>query len=197
MNRRHLLLAPLLLGACSVLPERPYAQRRDWPMTVQRPVILPPKRGGPVLLVRSVAAAPGLEDRGLHAVQPDGSMAVAYYEQWISPPAQALEQAMRQWLGGAGLFAAVLATGSRLDADYVLEAELTALWTDVATQRAVAGLAYAVLEQRGSKPVVRAQRTLSASAAVAGPEAPALVDAQCRALADICVQLDRDMTAFR
>jgi cholesterol transport system auxiliary component len=197
MNRRHLLLTPLLLGACSVLPERPYAQRRDWPMTVQRPTVLPAKRGGPVLLVRSVAAAPGLEDRGLHALQPDGSMAIAYYEQWISPPALALEQALRQWLSGGGVFAAVLPTGSRLDADYVLETELTALWTNVTTQRAVAGLAYSILEQRGSKPVVRAQRALSASAAVTGPAAPALVDAQCRALADICAQLDSDMAAFR
>ena len=44
------------------------------------------------------------------------------------PPAQAVEDGLRQWLAATGLFGAVLAPGSRLAADLVLEGDLTAFW---------------------------------------------------------------------
>ena len=196
MKRRHLLALPFLLGACSVVPARPYPQKRDWPLRVQRPTSLPARRGGKILLVRTLAAAPGLEDRGLHALQPDGSMQVAYYEEWISPPAQALEEALRAWIGASGLFAAILTSGSRPNADYVFEGELTKLWTQPAPAQAVASLAYAVLDQRTGTPTVKSQQAFSATASVFGTDAPALVDAQCRALADICTQVEHNLAAL-
>jgi ABC-type uncharacterized transport system auxiliary subunit len=196
MKRRTLLLAPLLTGACSVLPERPYAQKRDWPLAVRRPVGQPPRAGGAVLLVRGLAAAPGLEDRGLHALQPDGSMRVSYYEQWITPPAQGVEETLRQWLAASGLFAAVLAPGSRAAADLVLEGELTALWTEPASGRAVAGLAYALLDQRHGAAAVLTQQVVVGTAPLRIPSAPASVDAQQRALADAFGQIERSLVTL-
>ena len=46
MNRRALLL-PLLLTACG-LSERPYAERRQGPLLVQRPITIPARAGAPV-----------------------------------------------------------------------------------------------------------------------------------------------------
>ena len=196
MKRRALLLAPWLMGACSVLPERPYAQKRDWPLAVRRPADLPSRAGGGVLLVRSLAAAPGLEERGLHALQPDGSMRVSYYEQWITPPAQGVEEALRQWLAASGLFAAVLAPGSRVAADLVLEGELTALWAEPAAARAVAGLAFALLDQRHGGAAVLAQQAVAGTAPLGAPNAPASVAAQQLALADAFGQIERSLAAF-
>jgi ABC-type uncharacterized transport system auxiliary subunit len=196
MNRRLLMLAAFLAGACSILPERRYAQKRDWPLVARRPASLPPRAGGGVLLVRSLSAAPGLEDRGLHALQPDGSMRVSYYEQWITPPIQGVEEALRQWLAASGLFAAVLAPGSRATADLVLEAELTALWTEPASRRAVARLAYALLDQRRGATAVLTQQTVAGVASLGAPDAPASVDAQQRALADAFGQIERSLAAL-
>ncbi len=98
MKRRVVLLAPLLLGACSILPDRPYQEKRAWPLTVDRPNAPRPRTRGKVLLVRSLTAAPGLQDRGLLTLQADGSMRTSVYEEWISPPALAVEASLRRGL---------------------------------------------------------------------------------------------------
>ena len=196
MKRRALLLAPLLVAACNALPERPYPQKRDWPLVVRRPAALPPRAGAGVLLLRGLAAAPGLEERGLHALQPDVSMRVSYYEEWLVAPALGIEDALRQWLADSGLFAAVLAPGSRMNADLVLEGELTALWTEAAARRAVAGLAYALLDQRHGAATVRDQRAISGTAPLTSPDAPASVAAQLRALAEVFGQIEQALAAF-
>ncbi len=127
MRRRALLAAPIALAGCSVLPTRPYIDRRDWPLDSARPVTLPSRPGGAILLVRTLRAAPGLEARGLEVLQADGSIRTDYYEQWSVPPADAVEDALRRWLAASGLFAAVLAPGSRARADLALEGELLSL----------------------------------------------------------------------
>ena len=105
------------LGGCSVLPQTPYVQRRDWPLDVRRPTTAVAPKQGRVLLVRAVRAGPGLGDRGLRWLLPDGSVHVDFYEQWAVPPAEAVEDDTRRWLADSGLFIAVVATGSRLTAD--------------------------------------------------------------------------------
>jgi ABC-type uncharacterized transport system auxiliary subunit len=196
MKRRALLLVPLLLAGCNVLPARPYRQKRDWPLVVRRPVALPPRAGGGVLLLRNLAAAPGLEERGLHTLQPDGSMRVSYDEEWLTAPAFAIEDSLRRWLAESGLFAAVLAPGSRVDADLVLEAELTALWADAGAKRAVADIGYALLDQRHGTASVRDQQTVAGAAPLTGADAAASVAAQLRALADAFAGIERNLAAF-
>lgn len=131
MNRRGLLVAAAALGGCSVLPERPYQEVRRFPLAPERPGAprTPPPRA-PALLLRGVRAAPGLDQRGLRRAGPDGTVVVAYWEEWAAPPAELTEAALRRWLAASGLFAAVVAPGSRLSVDLVLEVELTRLETD-------------------------------------------------------------------
>src|SRR5450759_2112909 len=107
MRRRGVILLPALLAACG-LAERPYAERRQWPLLLRRPQSLPPRPGGPVLEVRTLRAGPGLEARGLQSLEPDGSIRTAFYEEWAVPPAQGAEDALRLWLADCGRFAAVL-----------------------------------------------------------------------------------------
>jgi cholesterol transport system auxiliary component len=175
MNRRLLLAGIGALGGCSVLPTREYQQRRDWPLLPQRPAAMPFKRGGQVLLIRTVTAAPGLEARGVQWLLKDGSLNTDYYEQWAVPPGDAMEESLRRWLSDSGLFAAVVAPGSRITPDFVLEAELTALVADPVVGVARAALALVVSEPKGEGSRVRLQRTETAEVRLGGTDVVAIV----------------------
>ena len=183
-------MVPLLLAACGGLAERPYTERREWPLLVRRQQALPPRPGGPVLEVQTLRAGPGLEARGLQSLQPDGSIRTDYYEEWAVPPAQGVEDALRQWLADCGRFAAVVAPGSRMAADLVLEGELTALWSEPAAGRAHAAVSVVVVEQRAVTPRILLQRTAAAAAPLADAAAPEAVAAQIAALALVFGQIE-------
>ncbi|MDR3538332.1 MAG: ABC-type transport auxiliary lipoprotein family protein [Acetobacteraceae bacterium] len=195
MRRRTLLGGAVALfggsvGGCSVLPSQPYVQRRDWPLAVRRGEARGPRIGGRMLLVRSVTAAPGLEARGVQWLLPDGSVHVDYYEQWAVPPAQAVEDDLRQWLADAGLFAAVVGPGSRINADLVLEGELTALVGDLQAGVARASLALVLLDQHPNPAKVLLQQTATATVPLASNEPKAVVAALQAAVAAVLRQAE-------
>lgn len=190
MRRRAVLGLPLLLAACG-LSERPYTERREWPLLIRRPDAQPPRRGGPVLEVRPINAGPGLEVRGLQSLEADGSLHTAFYEEWAVPPAEGIGDALRLWLAGSGKFGAVVSPGSRLTADLVLEGELTALWVEPAQQRARATLAVTVIDQRTSTPHILLQRTFTATAPLPSDAAPGAAAAQLAALTDVFRQIEQ------
>ena len=190
MRRRAMLAVSLALGGCG-LETRPYAERRQWPLLVRRPQSLPSRRGGPVLLVRSFAAGPGLETRGLQSVQPDGSIRTEFYEEWSVPPSQAVEEAVRGWLAQSNVFSAVLAPGSRLSADLVLEGELDALWTAAAGHAARAALGVTLVAEGGAVARLVLQRRVEADAALAGATPQDAVMAMTAAVEGLCGQIER------
>lgn len=189
MRRRLLLAAPLLLAGCG-LSERPYAERRQWPLMVRRARSEPARAGAPVLLVRGLRAGPGLEARGLQSLEADGSIRTAFYEEWAAPPAQAAEEALRLWLADCGLFAAVVAPGSRLEPDQVLEGELGGLWTIPATGQAHCALGVTVVAERGAVRRVLLQQRLAAEAPLSGTSAREAVEAQSAALGAVLGQVE-------
>ena len=183
MKRRILLIAPAMLAACQVLPDRPYQQTRTWPLQVPRDNPAAPASRGPVVLLRELQAAPGLQTRSLLSLQADGSLKANPYELWSAPPAQAVADQLRAWLAGAGLFAGVVAPGSRLHASLVLEAELTALWAEPAAHRARATLGFNILADRGGDIGLLKQGVAEGSAPLASDDAPAQAAAEIAALA--------------
>jgi len=191
MKRRWLLTSLLPLAGCG-LSERPYTEKRDWPLAVMRPGEPAGTGRGRVLLVRSIQAGPGVEARGLASLQPDGSVRTDFYETWSVPPAQGAEAALRQWLEASGRFTAVLAPGSRMTADWILEGTLTALIAEPSAGQARAVLSVVVLDQRGgATPRVMAQRVLRAQAPLSGNEAPARAAAMREALAEVLAQAEQ------
>ncbi len=145
MRRRLLLAAPVLLGACSILPERPNVPVRRYALAPRRPATLDAPRGAPVLLQRRMRAVPGLQDLGLRRARPDGAYEFLPYEEWIAPPADLADAALRAWLQASGRFAAVVQAGTRADADFVLESQLTVLETAPPAQAGQAGEARAAI----------------------------------------------------
>ncbi len=143
--RRALVLGATVLAGCSVLPDRPYQESRRYLLAPARPAADTPRRGAPVLLVRVMRAAPGLDQRGLRRVEPDGRVTLAFWDEWASPPAEGAEEALRRWMLASGLFSAVTAPGSRLAADVIMEAELVRLAALPARGEAQAALSVLVL----------------------------------------------------
>lgn len=184
MMRRILLASLIGVGACG-LSERPFLERRQWPLIVRRPTIRPPRPRGRVLLVQSVRANAELTVRGLITLQPDGSMSTNFYEEWAVPPAEAVSDDLRQWLAGSGLYAAVLAPGSRLSADLVLDATLLAFWANVKTNRTRVSLGLVLLDQRHGPIRVLLQKTVTAEANLASAEPPAIVAGIRAALVEV------------
>ncbi len=189
---RCLLAAALGLGGCSILPSRPFLQRRDWPLLVPGTPSLPPRAGGRVLLVGDVAAAPGLGGRGLQVLQPDGSVRDAVYEQWAVPPAEGVTEALRRWLAGGGAFAGVVGPGSGVAPGLVLEAELTELVAAPSAGVARAALAV-VLVGRGR---LLLQRTVRGEARLSGEAAPAVVAGMLAALAAALAEVEAAVAPF-
>jgi cholesterol transport system auxiliary component len=193
MKRRWLLGGVAALGGCSLLPQAPYVQKRDWPLAVRRDAALPPRRGGRILLVRNMQAAPGLEQRGLQWLQRDGSLHVDFYEQWAVPPAEAVADDLRRWLADAGLFGAVVAAGSRLNADFVLEGEVNTFMADLRTGTARASLAIVLYDQRPNPTRLLLQKTESAEVKLAGTDAPALAEGMKAALVEVLRRTEQDV----
>ncbi len=194
--RRHILTfgLPLVLAACG-LSERPYAERRQWPLLVPRPTVLPPRTGAGVLEIREFHAGPGLDARGLQTVQPDGSVRTAFYEEWAVLPARGAEDALRGWLGASGRFSGVVAPGSRAPATLAIEGELTELWVNLLTKTAHAAIAVVVIDLRAGGNKIILQATIRAIAPVADATEAILVKAQLAALADVFGQIERALVA--
>jgi cholesterol transport system auxiliary component len=191
--RRRWIVAYIALAGCSVLPQTPYVQQRTWPLDVRRPSVVPRKQRGYVLLVRNIRAAPGLEDRGLQWLQRDGSVHVDFYEQWAVPPAQAMENNLRQWLADSGLFAAVVAPGSRLNADFVLEGELDSFIAAPSGGVAEVALALVLLDQRRGSTKVLLQRTESAEVKLSNTDPSGIAEAMRAGSAEVLRQTETDI----
>ena len=195
MRRRWVLAGIASLSGCSLLPQAPYVQRRDWPLDVNRPSVVPRNQRGRVLLLRTVRAGPGLDARGMQWLQRDGSLHVDFYEQWAVPPAQAVENDLRQWLADSGRFSAVVAAGSRLNADLVLEGELDTFVADPNTGMARVALALVLIDQRQGSTTVLLQRTVAAEVGLGGGQPPAIADAMRAAIVDVLRQTETDIAA--
>lgn len=203
-RRRALLAAPLLLAACSVLPDRPYVETRRFALAPTRLAPQRPGAGRRVLLIRLTRAAPGLDSRGLRTLRPDGTETSDFWNEWLAPPPELVEEALRRWLSASGLFSAVVAPGSRARADLIMETELTALHADPARRLARAGLSVVLLtDPSGAEPGrVLAQLTQGGTAPLPAPGADGEVSpeeaalAMNRALAEALVALEQELVRF-
>lgn len=156
-NRRALLLLAPLAG-CSVLPNRPFQETQRYALAPERPQRDAPPPRAPVLLLRGLRAAPGLDARGLRLVRPGEQVELEYWNEWTAPPPELVEEALRRWLAASGLFTAVTLPGSRLPASLVLEGELLRLQAEPATRQARAALSVLLLrEGAGGQPRILGQ----------------------------------------
>lgn len=174
MKRRLFLAMPVLAGGCSVLPSRPYLETRRYALEPRRPASAP-RAGAPrgAILLRTLRSGPGMEVRGLRRVNPDGTLSVAFYDEWLAPPTDLVESALREWLIASGAFSAVAAPGSRLSTRFILEAELVALQAEPNQARASMTALLLTDGELLGDPRVLAQRRLEAVVPLPADATPA------------------------
>ncbi|TCZ60919.1 ABC-type transport auxiliary lipoprotein family protein [Roseicella aquatilis] len=202
MTRRSLILLAALLPACSVLPNRPYQEIQRFILAPERPGGAATGRRGPVLLLRTLRAAPGLDQRGLRIIGAGDRVTEEYWAEWTAPPADLVEEALRRWLVASGRFAAVTAPGSRQRAGLILEAELTRLQAEPVAGIARASLSALLLADGAGESRVLQQYIVEGTAPLPGgprpdgrtvpAEAAAAINA---ALGDALTRLERQLAA--
>jgi ABC-type uncharacterized transport system auxiliary subunit len=139
-----------------------------------------------------VRGVPGLQDLGLRVAAADGSFTIAVYDQWLAPPGELAEAALRAWLQASGLFTAVVAPGSRADATLAIEAQLTVLEAVPEAQEARAGLAGVLLRETGAtSSIVTAFQVRGRAPLARDADAPAQAEAMQAALGDAFAELER------
>ena len=191
--RRTLLIAPLLAG-CSVLPDRPYVETQRFPLEPRRPGAPAAGRARRTLLVRTIRAGAGMETRNLRTIRPDGTESLDFYAEWAAPPAEAAEQALRRWLLDSRLFAGVLAPGSRISPDFVLEGELTRLAAVQGEGLARAELTLLLVDERNGSRLVGQMVSAGAAPLASGtdrPTAEQAAEAMTAALGNALASLER------
>jgi ABC-type uncharacterized transport system auxiliary subunit len=196
MHRRSLLGAAALLAGCSVLPERPYIETLRFPLDPERPPGGAGQRPRRVLLVRMMRAAPGQDRRGLRSIRRDGTEAVEFYAEWVAPPAEAAEDALRRWLAASLRFVAVVAPGTRARTDLVLETELTTLVADLRSNEARAGLSVVLLREGTLSSDVLLQRAILGRARLAGDQPAQMASAMVAALAAALAELEAALAPY-
>lgn len=194
--RRALLAAPAVLAGCSVLSRAPYVEPTAWPLTLQPPEALPPRRGGKMLVVRDLSPAPGLEQRGVQWLRPDGSLHVDFYNQWAVPPAEGATEDLRRWLAGSGLFAAVVGPEAGIAGDFVLQGELAAFLGEPSRGVARAVLALVLTGARGGATRLLMQRNVAGETQLVGDAPAAVVRALRAALAVALGRAAAEMRRF-
>jgi cholesterol transport system auxiliary component len=199
MPRRSLLLAAIALAGCSVLPDRPYIPTERFPLEPRRTGAPRTGRGRRTLLLRTLRAGAGLETRNLRVLRPDGTESVDFYAEWAAPPAEATEQSLRRWLIDSRLFSAILAPGSRLTPDYVMEGELTALIADQRAGVARAELTLLLVDERNGSRLV-GQLVTDGTAPLPGGTAPPTpaqaADAMSAALGNALASLEQALARY-
>jgi cholesterol transport system auxiliary component len=138
-ERRALLLAaPALLSACANPLSQPSPEKTFFVLEARRPQRLPPNPRGRVLQLRTVAAGPGAELRGIVTRLPGGQQRADFWNEFFAAPPALIQDQLRQWLADSGLFAAVVDQGTRATPSLALEPVLNALFADAAETPPVA-----------------------------------------------------------
>ena len=133
---------------------------------------------------------------GLQWLQRDGSVHVDFYEQWAVPPAQAVEDDLRQWLADSGRFRAVVAPGSRLNADFVAGGGTRRVHRRSERRRGPRGAgAGAAGSAPGLDQGAAADEPKSAEVRLAGSDPPAIAEAMKAALVAVLRQTEADVAA--
>jgi cholesterol transport system auxiliary component len=116
---------------------------------------------GAVLDVRGLFVSPRFEGKELVYRTGDTRYESDFYNAWFVSPSAMLTQQVQSWLRNARLFEHVVATPSYLDATYILEGTVTALYGDYRQQgghKAVVGMQIVLIEDTLTRTAIVFQR---------------------------------------
>lgn len=119
-----------------------------------------------------------------------------YYRQFLISPSMMITEQTREWLADARLFNRVLPAGSRIAPDYLLEANVTALYGDFSSESAstaVMDMQFFLVEEADGQERVVFAKTYRAVTPVPNRTAEVFVKALSKDLGDILSSLETDL----
>ena len=142
-----------------------YPERRFYTLSAERPITTAGPAKDAVLRVRRFTASKLSEGNELVTRRGEAEYETDFYNAFFAPPAAQLTEQTQRWLGAAGLFSAVVGTGSSVPETHVLEGNLVSLYTDGRENHGEAILALQVMLVRVSSDpsVVVFEKTYKAS----------------------------------
>jgi uncharacterized lipoprotein YmbA len=187
------------LGACvqvNVDP-RPTLERRYFALDIDGKGFEAQGNSSGVLKLSPVRVAQPYDSKGfVYRIAPD-SLETDFYNQFLAAPGPMLTDELRQVLGQANLFQAVVNSSSLVEPTHLLEGTVDELYGDFSgddTGKAVLGMSFLMRDAGSDRPVLlRKQYEKTIPLQARSPEA--LVQGWNRGLEEILSELVSDLTA--
>ena len=183
-------------GGCFSPADQP-DNRRFFLLETARPGRLDQPADGPVLAVRRLQLSPRYREKELVYRTSDFAYESDYYNQFLSAAGALIAEQTRLWLSRAGLFAAVVNTGSDVLPTHVIEGNVTALYGDFRgdeAARGVLGIEMFLVHADGDDgPRVVFHKEYRAAVDLPDRSAEALVKAYNTGLGQILAEFEKDL----
>jgi cholesterol transport system auxiliary component len=149
-----------------------------------------------VLAVRGFTIDPVCDSLGLLCRKGESEYESDFYNQFLVAPQALISSQTRAWLTQSGKFKTVLEPGSLIEATYILEGNVLALYGDFRGQglpQAVMQIRVFAVANKASGPQIAFARDYRASREATGQTAEALVAAFNQCLEQILTELETDL----
>ena len=156
-------LIAIILSGCI---ESAVSAKRQYLLEASRPdseSVLP---GKGVVKVRRFRVASAFEGNSLVYRTGKVDFESDFYNEFLSSPGSVITEQARRWLGGSGIFTNVVDTGSRLSSDFVLEANVNALYGDFTSKsepKAVLEIQFFLINTSGAVSKIAFSKTYKAT----------------------------------
>lgn len=196
--KRALSLALVIAVAGCVSLEKEYPDTRYFVLEAERVGAPAGRKSAERLKIRGFRISPRYGGREMVTRVDERRYEADFYNQFFADPATLVTEESYQWLGEAGLFAAVIDSAAPIDARYILDGVVVRLHGDErAAPEAVIEMQFFLLElDETGAPRILFNKSYDARESRPDGEAAGLVDAWSKGLGQILGALEKDLAAL-
>jgi cholesterol transport system auxiliary component len=190
------ILSLLCLPIACLRVERSYPEKRTFILDVSRHGTLSSQNSHGILRVVKFRLSPQFESKGFVYCTGDGTYESDFYNEFFTSPGSMIGQVAAKWLSGSGLFGHVTDSVSYVDADYVLEGTVTALYGDYSQSplsRAVLEIQFLLIRDIPPRPEILLKRQYHEESPLEANSPEALVKGWNQALQRILTRFENDL----
>ncbi|MBW2145566.1 MAG: hypothetical protein JRG73_00850 [Deltaproteobacteria bacterium] len=181
-------------GCLSV--ERSYPEKRYYIIDVPRRADVSPPETGAFLRIRKFRVSPLYEGKGFVYFKGNMGYESDFYNEFFISPGALLNEQVRQWLAGSGLFQYVVDSPSHVESTYILEGSVTALYGDYSESRspkAVLEMRFYLIKDVSARSEIVFQKQYRQEIPLKGLSPEALVKGWNEALLKILIDFENDL----
>ncbi|MGH7799504.1 MAG: ABC-type transport auxiliary lipoprotein family protein [Thermodesulfobacteriota bacterium] len=185
----------LTLTGCATL-DKNYPERNYYILNVSNEVQNSPPVSGTILEVGRFEISPSFSGREFVHRIGDLSYESDFYNQFFRPPSSLTTDEVRKWFSESGLFKNVVDPSNNVEANYVLEGNVSELYGDFrATNepKAVLGIQFFLTEETSANPKIVYQNNYRREVVLSSNSAQDLVKGWNEALEQILTDLQGDL----